>query len=55
MKLWVIYIDGKYAGCVEADSRSVAGDRAIEKYPVKISSKLQIIESFCSSQAIENK
>jgi len=45
MKLYLVYIDGSYVGCVEAETRTDAADRAIEKYPVKISSKLQIFKS----------
>jgi len=44
--LYKVYIDGKYYGCVSADNRYAAADIAIEKFPVKISSKLDLVKAF---------
>jgi hypothetical protein len=40
MNLYSVYIDGKYYGLVEGGDKFQAANQAIEKYPVKISSKL---------------
>ncbi len=45
-KLYQVYIDGKYQGCVSAQNKSKAADEAIEKFPVKISSKLVLVRAF---------
>ena len=48
--LYQVYIDGKYYGCVEAEDKRKAADLAIEKFPVKISSKLELVRAFVEEE-----
>lgn len=42
MKLYSVYVDGVYKGLIEGKDRKDAANNACDKYPVKISSKLQL-------------
>jgi len=44
MKLYQVYRNDLYIGCVEAVSRSEAGCKACDKYSIRISDKLVLAE-----------